>query len=82
MTRNQCGQRIEEIRFKSEREKERLKAEDEKRQKAEAEALKRKNIWRYLDTFVDEMKAGTRLNGNDRYSRQTCKAWGSLPQAV
>ena len=69
---------IEEIRFKSEREKERLKAEDEKRQKAEAEALKRKNIWRYLDTFVDEMKAGTRLNGNDRYSRQTCKAWGSF----
>lgn len=69
---------IEEIRFKSEREKERMKAEDERRKKSEAEALRRKNIWRYLDEFVDGMKAGTRLNGNDRYSLQTCKAWGSF----
>lgn len=69
---------IEEIRFKSEREKERMKAEEERRKKSEAEALRRKNIWRYLDEFVDGMKAGTRLNGNDRYSLQTCKAWGSF----
>ncbi len=69
---------IEEIRFKGEREKERQKAEEEKRAIAEADAIKRKNIWRYLDSFVDGMKAGTRLNGNDRYSLQTCKAWGSF----
>lgn len=69
---------IEEIRFKDERERERKKAEEEKRRKAEADAIKRKNIWRYLDTFVDDMKTGKRLNGNDRYSLQSCKAWGSF----
>ena len=69
---------IEEIRFRDERERERKKAEEERRKKAEADALRRKNIWRYLDSFVNGMKDGTRLNGNDRYSLQTCKAWGSF----
>lgn len=69
---------IEEIRFRDEREMQRRKAEEERRQQAEAEALRRKNIWLYLDAFVNGMKDGTRLNANDRYSPNTCKAWGSF----
>lgn len=69
---------IEEIRFKSEREKELKRQEEEERRKAEAEALRRKNIWCYLDSFVDSIKDGTRLLNNNRYTLNTCKSWGSF----
>lgn len=43
---------IDDARLRDEREAEKKKAEEEKQAKAEAEAIKRKNIWRYLDSFV------------------------------
>lgn len=69
---------IEDVRLSDVREAEKKKAAEEKQAKAEAEAIKRKNIWRYLDSFVIGMKNGTRLNGNDRYSPNTCKSWSSF----
>ncbi|WP_369685008.1 phage integrase SAM-like domain-containing protein [Bacteroides caecimuris] len=36
------------------------------------------NIWNFLDRFVDEIKSGKRMNGNNRYTAGSCKAWSSF----
>lgn len=63
----------EEARLKQEREN--LEAEERMRRKEEAD---RANIWNFLNRFVDDIKAGRRLNGNDRYTAGSCKAWNSF----
>lgn len=60
----------------------RLKEEQMQREEAEkkrlAEESAKANIWNYLDRFVDDIKIGKRLNGNDRYTPGSCKAWSSF----
>ncbi len=57
---------------------------EEQRQREEAEEKRRKeesakaNIWNYLDSFVEDIKVGKRLNGNDPYTPGSCKAWSSF----
>ena len=59
-----------------EKEERQLREEAEKaRIAAEAE---RANIWNFLDRFVEEIKSGKRLNGNNRYTAGSCKAWSSF----
>ncbi len=59
-----------------EREEQQQREEAEKaRIAAEAE---RANIWNFLDRFVEEIKSGKRLNGNNRYTAGSCKAWSSF----
>lgn len=38
----------------------------------------RAKIWNYLSQFCADIKSGNRLNGNDRYSTGTVKAWHSF----
>lgn len=60
------------------------KEEEERRKREEAEKARKKeearkaNVWNYLDAFVDDIKSGKRLNGNDRHTAGSCKAWGSF----
>lgn len=51
--------------------------EEEERQRKKVE-LERANIWNFLDRFVNDIKAGKRLNGNDPYTPGSCKAWSSF----
>lgn len=43
-----------------------------------AEEDRRANLWNYLDSFVNDVKAKKRLNGNAPYSPGSIKAWGSF----
>ena len=58
------------------------KAERERREEAEkaqrAAAAERANIWNFLDRFVNDIKTGKRLNGNNPYTPGSCKAWSSF----
>ena len=58
------------------------KAEREQREEAEkvqrAAAAERANIWNFLDRFVNDIKIGKRLNGNNPYTTGSCKAWSSF----
>ena len=63
----------EDARLKAEREK--AAEEEAKRKKKEQE---RANIWNFLNRFVDDIKSGKRLNGNDPYTPGSCKAWNSF----
>lgn len=63
----------EDARLKQERER----AAEEERQRKKAE-LERANIWNFIDIFVNDIKAGKRLNGNDPYTPGSCKAWSSF----
>ncbi|WP_301424100.1 phage integrase SAM-like domain-containing protein [Bacteroides caecimuris] len=58
-------------------EDERIRIEQERlvREGIEEERAK---IWNYLNQFCADMKSGKRLNGNDRYSAGTVKAWYSF----
>lgn len=60
----------------------REREEQEQREEAEkariAAETERANIWNFLDRFVDEIKSGKRLNGNNRYTAGSCKAWSSF----
>ncbi len=58
------------------KEEQRQREETEKKRQAEESA--KANIWNYLDKFVDDIKIGKRLNGNDRYTPGSCKAWSSF----
>lgn len=57
---------------------------EEQKQLEEAEKARiateteRANIWNFLDRFVEEIKSGKRLNGNNRYTAGSCKAWSSF----
>lgn len=57
---------------------------EEQQQREEAEKARiaaeteRANIWNFLDRFVEEIKSGKRLNGNNRYTAGSCKAWSSF----
>ena len=55
----------------------RLKEEQERLIKAGIEA-ERVKIWNFLSQFCTDIKSGKRLNGNDRYSAGTVKAWHSF----
>ena len=54
------------------------KAEREQREEAKkaqrAAATEHPNIWNFLDRFVNDIKTGIRLNGNNRYTPGSCKA--------
>lgn len=63
----------EEERLKKERIKEEKRLLNKKRKEVE-----QANIWNFLDKFVDDIKTGERLNGNDPYTPATCKSWGSF----
>lgn len=58
-------------------EDERIRIEQERliREGIEEERAK---IWNFLNQFCADIKSGTRLNGNDRYSVGTVKAWYSF----
>lgn len=58
-------------------EDERIRIEQERlvREGIEEERAK---IWNFLNQFCDDIKSGKRLNGNDRYSAGTVKAWYSF----
>ena len=59
------------------REEERIRKEQEQLVREGIEAEKAK-IWSYLRHFCADIKSGKRLNGNDRYSAGTVKAWHSF----
>ena len=59
------------------KEKERLKIEALKRFEAKAKK-EREKIWFFLENFCADIVSGKRLNGNDRYSPNTCKVWNSF----
>jgi len=59
-----------------EKEEQRQREEEERQRKKEE--LERANIWNFLDRFVNDIKAGKRLNGNDPYTPGSCKAWSSF----
>lgn len=69
---------------KARKAEENARLKEEQRQREEAEEKRRKeelakaNIWNYLDRFVDDIKVGKRLNGNDPYTPGSCKAWSSF----
>lgn len=69
---------IADIRFRAQRENDRVREEDLRLREAHAEELKRKNIRAFLDAFVSGMKSGQRQNRNDPYSLSTCKSWTSF----
>ena len=58
------------------------KAEREQREEAEKAqrpvAAERANIWNFHDRFVNDIKTGKRLNGNNPYTPGSCKAWSSF----
>ncbi len=60
------------------------KKKEEKKQQEEAEKARiaketeQANIWNFLDRFVEDIKSGKRLNGNNRYTAGSCKAWSSF----
>ena len=58
-------------------EDERIRVEQERlvREGIEEERAK---IWNFLNQFCADIKSGKRLNGNDRYSAGTVKAWYSF----
>lgn len=58
-------------------ENERIKVEQE-RLVIEGIKAERSKIWNYLNQFCADIKSGKRLNGNDRYSAGTVKAWFSF----
>lgn len=58
-------------------EEERARKEQEKLIQAGIEA-ERAKIWNFLSQFCADIKSGKRLNGNDRYSAGTVKAWHSF----
>lgn len=60
------------------KEKEEQRQREEAEKKRQAEESAKANIWNYLDRFVDDIKVGKRLNGNDRYTQGSCKAWSSF----
>lgn len=60
------------------KEKEEQRQREEAEKKRQAEESAKANIWNYLDRFVDDIKVGKRLNGNDRYTPGSCKAWSSF----
>lgn len=68
------AQRKEEERLLEEK---RLKEEQERLVKEGIEA-ERAKIWNFLKQFCVDIKSGKRLNGNDRYSAGTVKAWFSF----
>lgn len=55
----------------------RIREEQEQLVREGIEAKKAK-IWNYLYQFCADIKSGARLNGNDRYSPGTVKAWHSF----
>ena len=59
------------------REEERIKEEQERLIKEGIDA-ERAKIWNFLDSFCEEIKSGTRLNGHSRYAPGTVKAWFSF----
>ena len=61
----------------AQKKEEQLKQEEAEKARKVAEA-ERANIWNFLDRFVNDIKAGKRLNGNDRYTPGSCKAWSSF----
>ena len=61
----------------AQKKEEQLKQEEAEKARKVAEA-ERANIWIFLDRFVNDIKAGKRLNGNDRYTPGSCKAWSSF----
>ena len=60
------------------------KKKEERKQQEEAEKARiaketeQANIWNFLDRFVEDIKSGKRLNGNNRYTAGSCKAWSSF----
>ena len=56
---------------------ERLRLEEAEKARIAADA-ERANIWNFLNQFVDDIKFGKRLNGNNRYTAGSCKAWSSF----
>ena len=59
------------------REEERIKEEQARIEKERVEA-ERAKIWNFLDRFCEEIKTGARLNGHNRYTPGTVKAWNSF----
>ena len=60
------------------RQKEEQEKADAERVQREKEEAARANIWNFLNQFVDDIKSGKRLNGNNRYTAGSCKAWSSF----
>lgn len=60
------------------RQKEEKEKADAERVQREKEDAARANIWNFLNQFVDDIKSGKRLNGNNRYTAGSCKAWSSF----
>lgn len=58
-------------------EEERTRKEQERLIQEGIEA-ERAKIWNFLSQFCADIKSGKRLNGNDRYSAGTVKAWHSF----
>lgn len=58
-------------------EEERIHVEQERLVKEGIEA-ERAKMWNFLKQFCADIKSGKRLNGNDRYSAGTVKAWFSF----
>ncbi len=67
----------EEAEQHARQEEARIRQEQERLIQAGIAAEKAK-IWNYLSDFCAEIKSGKRLNGNDRYSSGTVKAWHSF----
>ena len=67
----------EEAEQHARQEEERIRQEQERLIQAGI-AAERAKIWNYLSDFCAEIKSGKRLNGNDRYSSGTVKAWHSF----
>lgn len=69
---------------KAEIAKEEARIEEERKMAAEEEAERRAKeaekacVWNYLDTFVEDIKAKRRLNGNTPYTPGSIKAWNSF----
>ena len=69
---------------KAEIAKEEARIEEERKVAAEEEAERRAKeaekacVWNYLDTFVEDIKAKRRLNGNTPYTPGSIKAWNSF----
>ncbi len=61
----------------AQKKEEQIRQEEAEKARKVAEA-ERANIWNFLDRFVNDIKAGKRLNGNDRYTPGSCKAWSSF----
>lgn len=71
--------------LRKQREAEEVARMEDKRIRIEQERLvregieeERAKIWNFLNQFCADIKSGKRLNGNDRYSAGTVKAWYSF----